>query len=154
MTDLLLSNPARHLKSPQAEECLTVIAEMSDRIAKVVQGMLVYSRNDQTPSLVNLNQVADDTLRLVEHKLRSAGINVVRTYYPDLLFTRGVANQLQQALMNLILNANDAMGSSGTLTFSTGVCGSRVCCLAPTLAAASPGKTLSTYSMPSLQLNR
>lgn len=66
-----------YLKSPQAKECLTIIAEMSDRVAKVVQGMLVYSRNDQTPSLVNLNQIADDTLRLVEHKLRSAGINVV-----------------------------------------------------------------------------
>jgi two-component system NtrC family sensor kinase len=126
MTELLLSNPDRYLKSPQAKECLTIIAEMSDCIAKVVQGMLVYSRNDQTPSLVNLNQIADDTLRLVEHKLRSAGINVVRTYYPDLPLTKGVPNQLQQALMNLILNANDSMGSSGTLTLSTGVCGSRV----------------------------
>jgi two-component system NtrC family sensor kinase len=126
MTELLLSQPDRYLKTPQAEECLTVIAEMSDRIAKVVQGMLVYSRNDQTPTLVDLNQVADDTLRLVEHRLRSGEINVVRAYYPGLPPTRGVANQLQQALMNLILNANDAMGNSGTLTLSTRVCDSRV----------------------------
>jgi signal transduction histidine kinase len=126
MTELLLSNPERYLKSPQAEECLTVIAEMSHRIAKVVQGILVYSRNDQTPSLVDLNQVADDTLRLVEHKLRSGGINVARSYHPDLPPAKAVANRLQQALMNLILNANDAMGNSGTLTLSTGVCDSRV----------------------------
>jgi two-component system NtrC family sensor kinase len=99
---------------------------MSHRIAKVVQGILVYSRNDQTPSLVDLNQVADDTLRLVEHKLRSGGINVARSYHPDLPPAKAVANRLQQALMNLILNANDAMGNSGTLTLSTGVCDSRV----------------------------
>ncbi|HZA22275.1 MAG TPA: ATP-binding protein [Dehalococcoidia bacterium] len=120
-TELLLSNADRYLKSPQAEEHLSVIAEMSDRIAKVVQGMLVYSRNDRTPSLVNLNDVADDTLRLMEHKLRSGGIDVKRKYQEDLPFTRAVANQLQQALMNLIINASDAMGGSGTLTISTGV---------------------------------
>jgi two-component system NtrC family sensor kinase len=88
--------------------------------------MLVYSRNDQTPTLVDLNQVVNDTLRLVEHRLRSNGIDVVRACHPDLPPTRGVANQLQQALMNLVLNANDAMGNSGTLTLSTGVCGDRV----------------------------
>jgi signal transduction histidine kinase len=52
MTELLLSNPDRHLKSPQAEEYISVIAEMSARITKVVQGMLVYSRNDREVSFV------------------------------------------------------------------------------------------------------
>ena len=125
-TELLLSNSDRYLKSPQAQEHLSVIAEMSDRIAKVVQGMLVYSRNDRTPSPVNLNDVADGTLRLMEHKLRSGGIDVARNYQEDLPLTRAVANQLQQALMNLIINASDAMGGSGTLTLSTGASDNRV----------------------------
>ncbi|MFQ6030730.1 MAG: sensor histidine kinase, partial [Dehalococcoidia bacterium] len=120
MTELLLSNREGHLKSSQAEEYLSVIAEMSDRIAKVVQGMLVFSRNEQTPSLVSLNQVMEDTLRLMEHKLRVSGITVEKVYCPVLPPTRAVANKLQQALMNLILNANDAMGEDGTLTLATG----------------------------------
>lgn len=120
MTELLLSNPERHLKSEQAEEYVTIIAEMSQRIAKVAQGMLAFSRNDQVMSPVCLNDVADDTLSLMEHKLRSGGINVVREYQPDLPHIQAVANQLEQALMNLIMNAADAMGESGTLTLGTG----------------------------------
>jgi two-component system NtrC family sensor kinase len=116
MTELLLSNPESHLKSAQAEEYLSVIAEMSDRIAKVVQGMLVFSRNEQTPTLVSLNQVMEDTLRLMEHKLRVSGITVQKVYCLVLPPVRVVANKLQQALMNLILNASDAMGEDGTLT--------------------------------------
>jgi two-component system NtrC family sensor kinase len=154
MTELLLSNPARYLKLPQAEECLNVIAEMSNRIAKVVLGMLVYSRNDQTPSPVDLNQVADDTLRLAEHKLRSGGINVERTYSPDLPPTKAVANQLQQALMNLILNANDAMQIRGLLPWvpESATTGSGYLALTP--AAAFPGKTLTAFLMPSLPPSR
>jgi len=105
---------------------LTVIAEMSQRIAKVAQGMLAYSRNDQIMSPVSLNDVADDALSLMEHKLRSGGISVVREYQPDLPNIQAVANQLEQALMNLIMNAGDAMGESGTLTICTGVSDGKV----------------------------
>ena len=105
---------------------MTVIAEMAERIASVAQGMLVYSRNDQVPNSVCLNDVVDDTLKLMEHKLRSGGIEVVRDYRSNLPNTTAVANQLQQALMNLVINASDAMGNSGTLTISTGVTAGRV----------------------------
>lgn len=126
MAELLLSSQGRHLKSEQAAEYVTVIAEMSDRIAKVAQGMLVFSRNDDVALPVSLNQVADDTLRLMEHKLGSGGINLIREYEVDLPPTLAVANQLQQALMNLIINASDAMGEAGTLTILTGASGGRV----------------------------
>lgn len=126
MTELLLSNPESHFRSSQAQEYVTVIAEMSDRIAKVVKGMLVYSRQDGTPSMVNLNQVAEDTLRLVGHRLAARGITIRREYQPELPPIEAVANQLQQVLMNLILNANDAMGESDVLTVRTGVEDGRV----------------------------
>ncbi|MCH7621560.1 MAG: hypothetical protein IH870_06650 [Chloroflexi bacterium] len=125
MTELLLSNPESHLKTPEALQYVTVISEMSDRIAKVVQGMLVYSRNEQTPALVDLNQVADSTLRLVAHRLEGRGIRVRRAYHPNLIATRAVPNQLEQALMNLVLNAVDAMEPGHTLTLSTGMEDSR-----------------------------
>ena len=126
MTELLLSNPESHFRSSQAQEYVTVISDMSDRIAKVLRGMLVYSRQDKTRSLVNLNTVAEDTLRLVGHRLAAKGILVRREYHPDLPPVEAVANELQQALMNLILNANDAMGGADILTLSTGVEGDRV----------------------------
>lgn len=126
MAELLLISPGRHLKSKEATEYVTVISDMSDRIARLVQGLLVFARNDEVAVPVRLNEIADDTLYLMEHKLRADGIHVVRRYDPDLPPTRAVANQLQQALMNLIINAGDAMGKAGTLTLITGVSGKRV----------------------------
>ena len=120
MTELLLSSPESHLKTPEALQYVTIISEMSERIARVVQGMLVYSRNEQTPALVDLNQVADSTLRLVAHRLDGRGIGVRRAFYPNPIATRAVVNQLQQALMNLVLNAVDAMEPGQILTLSTG----------------------------------
>ena len=126
MTELLLSSPESHFKTPEALQYVNVISEMSDRIARVVQGMLVYSRSEQTPALVDLNQIADSTLRLVEHSLEGRGIGVHRAYNPNLMATQAVPNQVQQALLNLVLNAVDAMESGHTLTLSTGMDADRV----------------------------
>ena len=125
MTELLLSSPESHLKTAEALRYVTIISEMSDRIARVVQGMLVYSRNEQTATLVDLNQVADNTLRLVAYRLEGRGIGVRRAFHPNLISTRAVPNQLQQALMNLVLNAVDAMEPGQTLTLSTGTAAGR-----------------------------
>jgi signal transduction histidine kinase len=125
MTELLLASPESHLKTPEALQYVTIISEMSDRIARVVQGMLVYSRNERTPALVDLNQVADSTLRLVAHRLDGRGIGVLKAYHPTPVTTRAVPNQLQQALMNLVLNAVDAMEPGQALTLSTGMAAGR-----------------------------
>jgi len=125
MTELLLARPESHLKTPEALQYVTIISEMSDRIARVVQDMLVYSRNELIPALVDLNQVADSTLRLVAHRLDGRGIRVRKAFHPNPINTRAVSNQLQQALMNLVLNAVDAMEPGQTLTLSTGMTAGR-----------------------------
>ena len=125
MTELLLSSPESHLKTPEALQYVMVISEMSERIARVVQGMLVYSRHERTPALVDLNQVAESTLRLVAYRLDGRGIGVRRAFHPNRIATRAVPNQLQQALMNLVLNAVDAMEPGQTLTVSTGMAADR-----------------------------
>ena len=126
MSELLLANPENHLKTPEAVRYVRVISELSERVARVVQGMLVYSRNEQIPVLVDLNQIADSTLRLMEHRLDGRGIGVHRAYHSGLTAVRAVPNQLQQALMNLVLNAVDAMAPGQKLTLSTGMADGRV----------------------------
>ena len=142
MTELLLSSPESHLKTPEALQYVTVISEMSDRISRVVQGMLVYSRNEQTPVLVDLNQVADSTLRLVAHRLGGRGIEVRRAFHRNLIATRAVPNQLQQALMNLVYNAVDAMEPGQTLTLSTGMAAGRAW-----ISCADTGKGISRENL-------
>ena len=142
MTELLLASPESHLKTAEALQYVTIISEMSDRITRVVQDMLVYSRNEQTPALVDLNQVAESTLRLTAHRLDGRGIRVRRAYDPNLIAPRAVANQLQQALMNLVLNAVDAMEPGQTLTLSTGMANGRAW-----ISCADTGKGISRENM-------
>ena len=68
---------------------------------------------------MDLNRVIDDTIQLLEAQLRNTEIEVVRSYADDLPPAFGDAPKLQQVLMNLILNARDAMPQGGRLEIST-----------------------------------
>jgi signal transduction histidine kinase len=58
---------------------------------------------------------------LVRHKLANQGIKLVRELQEDLPLVLGDAPQLEQAFLNLILNAAEAMGEGGTLTIRSRV---------------------------------
>ena len=65
---------------------------------------------------VNVNQVLDDLLMLTRVKLRSAGIELVRELDSDLPVLMADATQLEQAFLNLTLNAVEAMPEGGRLS--------------------------------------
>jgi len=56
---------------------------------------------------------------LVRHKLANQGIKLVHDLLPTLPLVAGDAPQLEQAFLNLILNAAEAMPGGGTLTIKT-----------------------------------
>jgi signal transduction histidine kinase len=58
---------------------------------------------------------------LVRHKLANQGIKLVRHLPTDLPLVMGDAPQLEQAFLNLILNAAEVMLEGGTLTIKTAV---------------------------------
>jgi signal transduction histidine kinase len=58
----------------------------------------------------------DELGLLVRHKLANQNIRLVRQLQPDLPVAMGDAPQLEQAFLNLILNAVEAMPDGGTLT--------------------------------------
>jgi signal transduction histidine kinase len=63
----------------------------------------------------NLNQVIDRSLRLVQHQLDLAGIQVQPQLDPDLPPVVCDAAQIEQVLLALIMNALDAMPQGGNL---------------------------------------
>ncbi|HEY5724656.1 MAG TPA: ATP-binding protein, partial [Methylomirabilota bacterium] len=89
-------------------------------------------RRDQPVVPVSLNQVVEETLESTESRWReeprSRGVVVeVRTALaPDLPPVGGDPAELREALINLILNALDAMPEGGTLTLTTAAAGERV----------------------------
>src|SRR6185503_1909858 len=64
---------------------------------------------------VNLNQIIDELGLLVRHKLKNQNIKLSRDLQPDLPLVMGEAAQLEQAFLNLLLNAAEAMPKGGTL---------------------------------------
>ena len=68
---------------------------------------------------MNLNDLIDELGLLVRHKLANQNIRLVRELPPDLPSVMGDAPQLEQAFLNLILNAAEAMPDGGTLTIKS-----------------------------------
>ena len=101
-------------------ESLDLIALESRRCGDLVKNLLTFSR--ATPMNLqpaNLNQVIDRSLRLVQHQLDLAGIQVQPRFDPDLPPVVCDAAQIEQVLLALIMNALDAMPQGGNLWVTT-----------------------------------
>jgi signal transduction histidine kinase len=75
---------------------------------------------------VNLNELVDELGLLVRHKLANQNVEMVLRLQSDLPAVMGDAPQLEQAFLNLILNAAEAMPDGGTLTVKSRAAKSRV----------------------------
>ncbi|HWI59506.1 MAG TPA: ATP-binding protein, partial [Bacillota bacterium] len=104
---------------PRAKDA-RIIGEKMDHLNTIVEQILDFARTTE-PQLVpvNLNQLIDELSLLVRHKLKQQSVQLVRQLHPDLPPVPGDAGQLEQAFLNLILNAAEAMAQGGTLTITS-----------------------------------
>jgi two-component system NtrC family sensor kinase len=105
---------------PQKAPLLEKIARQTFRASEIVNSLLNFSRTSPTElTLLDLNKTVRETLTLVEHQLKSAGIKVDAALSETLPRMRGNAGKLQQVFLNLFLNARDAMEAGGHLAIAT-----------------------------------
>lgn len=111
-----LQFPERDPRSKDAR----IIGEKMDHLNKIVEQILAFARTTE-PQLAptDLNKVLDELGLLVRHKLKHQNVQLVRQLEPGLPPVSADATQLEQAFLNLILNAAEAMPEGGTLTIST-----------------------------------
>jgi two-component system sensor histidine kinase HydH len=100
---------------------LAVLARREiERIDLIVARMLKFSSPVRsTASAVSLHETLEHSLRLVQRRLEEKSINVNRLFEAAPGLVQGEDIQLQQAFLNLFLNALDAMEPNGTLTVTT-----------------------------------
>lgn len=113
---LNLQFPAGDPRSKDA----TVIDQKIDHLNKIVEQILDFARTTE-PELaaVNLNRLIEELCLLVRHKLKHQNVKLVQHLEPNLPPVMGDAGQLEQAFLNLILNAAEAMPNGGTLTLAS-----------------------------------
>jgi len=91
----------------------------AERISKMVQSMKSYSHLDRGPQqILDVREGIEDTLRLLSYKLKQ-GIEVRRSYDPNLTKIHAYGSELNQVWTNLIDNAIDAMDGKGVLEIKT-----------------------------------
>jgi len=111
----------------------------SSRAAKLTRQLLLFSRkNPMEVTSLNINETVEDLLNMLK---RLIGEDIaINTYLePDIFTVRADAGNIEQVIMNLAVNARDAMPEGGKLTITTeNVTLSEEQCT--TIPEAQPGK--------------
>ncbi len=100
-------------------DSLHEIRAAGERASALTQQLLAFSRKQIVkPSVINLNLVAGD-IRKMLRRLIPENIELATRLSPDLGNITADPGQLQQVIMNLAVNARDAMPAGGTLVIET-----------------------------------
>jgi len=94
----------------QTRRGLETILSESERAAKIVRNLLTFARKRHTTrAMVDLNQVVRETLALRSYEQRLSNINILEALPSGLPQVFSDPHQIQQVLLNLIINAEQAM---------------------------------------------
>jgi signal transduction histidine kinase len=100
------------LDEPVRRGLETILGE-SERAARIVRNLLTFARKrNTTRAMVDLNQVTRETLALRSYEQRVTNINVLDALAAGLPQVFADGHQVQQVLLNLMINAEQAMLSA------------------------------------------
>ncbi len=104
---------------PWREDIQTIVNETL-RCRKIVKGLLDFSRQTRPQrTLLDLNQVVEDMLALVRNQTVFRNIRIVYELDPHLPTVLADADQMRQVVLNIVLNAAEAMVQGGELRLAS-----------------------------------
>ncbi len=108
-------NPAADSVHNGASQIITA----SNRAAALTRQLLAFGRKQVLqPSTLNLNAIIVDVDKMLR-RLIHENVEIVTTPSPQLGAVKADVSQMEQVLLNLVINARDAMPDGGTLTIET-----------------------------------
>jgi signal transduction histidine kinase len=115
-----------HPEPHVVEKGVEIILRSSERARELTGSLLTFSRRRPgRREPVDLNQILTDTLLLSHRQLERSRIQVVRDL-GAIPVTVADGGKIQQVCLDLIVNAQQAMGGGGTLTVSTRLAGNMI----------------------------
>lgn len=98
---------------------LAIAMKETERMSRILRQMLGFYRPAADLAPTDLNALIDDAEALVAKRLRERNVKIERLLQPELPKVMASADQIKQVILNLILNAAEAMPKGGTVTVTT-----------------------------------
>jgi signal transduction histidine kinase len=106
-------------KDHQVAKDMEEIKKSGERAASLTRQLLVFSRQEtSTPRALNLNVVVVELHGMLQRLIRG-NIEIVLALDPQLGFAHADSGQIEQVVLNLVLNARDAMPDGGKVLIET-----------------------------------
>ena len=117
------------LFDPQSDnkKAANIMAEEVDRVNRVISELLEFARPIQLElKKTRIFELVDKALRLIKYEADPAGIELISYVEPNLPEVEVDKDRLTQVLLNIFINAIQAMPSGGTLTVNVKAMGNRL----------------------------
>src|SRR6185369_6398134 len=98
---------------------LEIARKETERVSHIIRQMLGFARRPGEVDWVDINQLLEETLVLMEKKMRQMRIRITKSFDESLPHIRARADQLRQVFLNLIINAQQAIEGEGEIVIST-----------------------------------
>jgi two-component system cell cycle sensor histidine kinase/response regulator CckA len=116
-TQMLMASP--HVNTERDRTALEQVLRASERAADLTSQLLAFSRRQTIqPRVIEMNRVVDQTASMLR-RLIGEDIELRMERAPDAGRIHADPAQIQQVLLNLVINARDAMPKGGTLIIRT-----------------------------------
>lgn len=108
------------LQTEKSQEQLLKVEKELERTTRIIRNLLDFSRQSE-PNMraLDINKVIEAALSLVGNQINLENINLEKRLDPDLPLVMADFDKIQQVLINIILNATQAMPEGGKLTIAT-----------------------------------
>ena len=112
----------QQLPAEQRQHYLSLARDELDRLMLTVQRMLDFYRPVALDrKLVDLNLLINNVISLLEQQFTDHHVTVHSSLMPQLPLVMAVSNQIQQVILNLLLNAVEAMKDGGSIHIETSI---------------------------------
>ena len=98
---------------------LEIARKETERVSHIIRQMLGFARRPGEVDWVDINQLLEETLVLLEKKMRQLRIRITKSFDDSLPRIKARADQLRQVFLNLIINAQQAIEGDGEIVIST-----------------------------------
>jgi len=108
-------------KNNQCQKELEYIIEDAERCSDIVKNLLTYSRQavNAEKEIQPVNALVNEGLALIRDQKLFLNITLVKHLSEEEMYIKVDKNQMNQVIINIVMNAVDAMDKKGTLTLRT-----------------------------------